>query len=172
MNDVTTVPKNPILPPIPRLIAAILPVMLVAMVGSLSTGSNVEEWYTTIEKPSFNPPNWVFPVTWAVLYVTIAVSLWRLLGTWPITGSGRQAWWWALAAFLAQLVLNAAWTPVFFTAHDLAGSLAIALAMLTMILWTIRLFWRFDRYAAWLLMPYAAWIAFACLLNGAIWQMN
>ena len=76
-----------------------------------------------------------------------------------------KAWW-------LQLALNFAWTPVFFAAHQLGLALIVALAMLVMILWTIRLSWRFDRAAAWLLVPYAAWVAFACLLNGTIWQMN
>lgn len=166
------IPERPALPPIPRLAAAILPVALVTAVGTLSTGSNIEEWYTTIRKPAFNPPNWVFPLAWTFLYTLIAISLWRLLGARPVPGPARKAWWLALAAFAAQLALNAAWTPVFFAAHQLGLALIVALAMLIMILWTIRLSWRFDRPAAWLLVPYAAWVAFACLLNGTIWQMN
>lgn len=166
------VPERPALPPLPRIAAAILPVVLTAAIGSLSTGSNIETWYETIRKPAFNPPNWLFPVAWTVLYTMIAVSLWRLLGARPVAGPPRRAWWLALAAFVGQLALNAAWTPVFFAAHELGLALIVALAMLAMILWTIRLSWRFDRAAAWLLVPYAAWVGFACLLNGVIWQMN
>ncbi len=164
--------ERPALPKLPRIAAAILPVALVTAVGTLSTGSNIEEWYATIRKPFFNPPNWLFPLAWTVLYTMIAVSLWRLLGARPVPGPARKAWWLALAAFAAQLALNAAWTPVFFAAHELGLALIVALAMLAMILWTIRLSWRFDRLAAWLLVPYAAWVAFACLLNSTIWQMN
>ena len=166
------VPERPALSPLPRIAAAILPVVLTAAIGSLATGSNIETWYETICKPAFNPPNWLFPVAWTVLYAMIAVSLWRLLGARPVVGPSRRAWWLALAAFAAQLVLNAAWTPVFFAAHELGLALVVALAMLVMILWTIRLSRRFDRAAAWLLVPYAAWVSFACLLNGTIWQMN
>lgn len=166
------VPERPALPPLPRIAAAILPVVLTAAIGSLATGSNIETWYETIRKPAFNPPNWLFPVAWTVLYAMIAVSLWRLLGARPVAGPSRRAWWLALAAFTGQLVLNAAWTPVFFAAHELGLALIVALAMLAMILWTIRLSWRFDRAAAWLLVPYAGWVSFACLLNGVIWQMN
>jgi tryptophan-rich sensory protein len=83
------IPGRPALPPIPRLAAAILPVALVTAVGSLSTGSNIEEWYTTIRKPAFNPPNWVFPLAWTVLYTLIAISLWRLLGARPVPGPAR-----------------------------------------------------------------------------------
>ncbi|WP_232628420.1 TspO/MBR family protein [Methylobacterium sp. Leaf118] len=166
------IPERPALPPLPRIAAAILPVLVTAALGSLATGANIETWYATIRKPAFNPPNWVFPVAWTLLYAMIAVSLWRLLGARPVSGPARRAWWLALAAFGAQLALNAAWTPVFFAVHELGLALIVALAMLAMILWSIRLSWRFDRAAAWLLVPYAAWVSFACLLNGVIWQMN
>ena len=172
MTHATTIPEKSALRPVPRLAAAILPVMLTATVGTLSTGDNIEGWYATIRKPSFNPPNWVFPVAWTILYAMIALALWRLVGAQPVAGPARRAWWLALAAFGAQLALNAAWTPVFFAAHDLGSGLVVALAMLVMVLWTIRLSWRFDRLSAWLLVPYAAWVAFASLLNGVIWQMN
>lgn len=172
MSGGTAVPERAALPPIPRIAAAILPVALATAIGSLSTGPNIEGWYETIHKPAFNPPNWVFPVAWTILYTMIAASLWRLLGARPIAGPTGRAWWLALAAFFTQLALNAAWTPVFFAFHALAAGLVVALAMLVMVLWTIRLSWRFDRAAAWLLVPYAAWVAFASLLNGVIWQMN
>ena len=163
---------RPALPPLPRLAAAILPVALTTAVGSLSTGGNIDGWYRTIEKPAFNPPDWVFPVAWTILYTMIAISLWRLLGAMPRTGPSREGWWLALAAFLVQIALNAAWTPVFFTAHAIGAGLAVVAALLVMVLWTVRLTLRFDRVAGWLLVPYAAWVAFATLLNAAIWRMN
>ncbi len=172
MSDATAIPEKPALPPWPRLLAAILPVALTALLGSLATGSNIEGWYATLNKPAFTPPNGVFPVAWTILYAMIAVALWRLLGARPAFGPARRGWQLALAAFLAQLALNAAWTPVFFAAHALGTGLVVALAMLVMALWTIRLSWRFDRLAAGLLVPYAAWVAFASLLNGVIWRMN
>ena len=172
MTKAAAIPEKPALPPLSRLAAAILPVALTTAIGTLSTGSNIEGWYRAINKPSFNPPDWVFPVAWTILYTMIAISLWRLLGAMPATGPARQGWRLAVCAFLAQLALNAAWTPVFFAAHQLGFGLVVALAMLAMVLWSIRLSWRFDRVAALLLVPYAAWVAFASLLNGVIWQMN
>lgn len=172
MSQTTAIREASPLRPIPRLAAAILPVALTTAIGTLSTGTNIEGWYQTLNKPSFNPPDWVFPVAWTVLYTMIAFSLWRLLGTKPIAGPAERGWWLAILAFLAQLALNAAWTPVFFAAHQLGAGLVVALAMLVMVLWSIRLSWRFDRLAALLLVPYAAWVAFASLLNGVIWQMN
>lgn len=172
MSHTLTVPERPALSPLLRGLAAVLPVALTVVLGTWATGSQIEGWYATLDKPAFTPPNWLFPVAWTVLYAMIALALWRLLGARPVAGPSRTSWWLALAAFLTQLALNAAWTPVFFAAHDLASALVVALAMLVMVLWTIRLTWRFDRPAAWLLVPYAAWVAFASLLNGVIWGMN
>lgn len=172
MTRILAIPERPVFGPVPRLAAAILPVALAAAIGSLTTDPNIEGWYESLRKPFFTPPNAVFPVAWTFLYALIAFSLWRLLGAQPVTGPARRSWWLALAAFLTQLALNAAWSPVFFAAHALGLALIVALAMLTMILWTIRLSWRFDRPAAWLLVPYAVWVAFASLLNGTIWAMN
>lgn len=172
MTAPTHVPERPVLPRWLRLAAAILPVAATATLGSVSTQAEIPGWYGGLNKPSFNPPNWVFPVAWTILYTMIAVSLWRLLGAMPRTGPSREGFWLALAAFLVQIALNAAWTPVFFSAHAIGAGLIVVAILLVMVLWTIRLTWRFDRLAAWLLVPYAAWVAFATLLNAAILRLN
>lgn len=168
----TRVPEAPGLPRWPRLLAAILPSAALFALGSIATRPEIPGWYAGLSKPAFNPPDWAFPVAWSVLYVMIAVALWRLLGAMPRTGPSREGWWLALAAFLVQLGLNAAWTPAFFTAHAVGLALIVVGSLLVMVLWTIRLTWRFDRAAAWLLVPYAAWVAFATLLNAAILRLN
>ncbi|KQT88732.1 TspO/MBR family protein [Methylobacterium sp. Leaf466] len=171
MTTVTSVPSAP--PPLfPRLALAILPVAATAVIGSMATTPNIEGWYAHLQKPSFNPPNWAFPVAWTILDLMIVASAWRLLGARPRTGPTSRGWWLAVAAFAAQLVLNATWTPVFFSAHAMGAGLVVVVALLVMILWTIRASWRYDRIAAWLLVPYAAWVAFATLLNAALWQLN
>lgn len=168
----THVPSEPALSLPLRLAAAILPVALTAVLGSAVTGPNIEGWYAGLTKPAFNPPNWAFPVAWTILYAMIALSAFRLLGARPRTGPTVSAWRLALVAFAVQLALNAAWTPTFFSTHALGAALVVSGAMLVMILWTIRLSWRFDRPAAWLLVPYAAWVSFATVLTAAIWQLN
>lgn len=168
----TSVPTAPALAPLARLATAVAPVVLTAVIGSASTTPNIEGWYAGLTKPSFNPPNWAFPVAWTILYAMIALSAWRLLGVKPRNGPTLRAWWLAVAAFAAQLALNAAWTPVFFSAHALGAGIVVAAAMFVMILWTIRSSWRFDRIAAWLLVPYAAWVGFATILNAALWRLN
>lgn len=168
----TQVPGGSGLPRWPRLMAAILPLAVLFALGSTATRPEIPGWYAGLTKPAFNPPDGAFPVAWSVLYVMIAAALWRLLGAMPRTGPSRRGWWLALAAFLVQLGLNAAWTPVFFTAHAVDLALIVVASLLVMVLWTIRLTWRFDRAAAWLLVPYAAWVGFATLLNAAILRLN
>ena len=168
----TRVPIRPALPWWLRLPAAILPVGATSLIGGLSTAPEIDGWYAGLAKPAFNPPNAAFPIAWTILDVLMVVSAWRLLGARPATGPSRRGWWLAIAAFGVQLALNAAWTPVFFARHALGAGLVVVAALLVMILWTIRLSWRIDRIAAWLLVPYAAWVAFASLLNAAIWRLN
>jgi tryptophan-rich sensory protein len=121
-------------------------------------------WYAGLAKPSFNPPAWLFGPVWTVLYVLIAVAGWRVWqrdrSDWPM-----KLWW-------AQLALNFLWTPVFFAAHQIGPALVVILLMLAAILAFIVTAWRLDRVAAWLFVPYAAWVAFASLLNGSIWMLN
>jgi tryptophan-rich sensory protein len=166
------VPERPALSRWLRLVATIVPIAATAAIGSMATQAEIPGWYAGLNKPAFNPPNWVFPVAWTILYTMIAIALWRLLGAMPRSGPSREGWWLALAAFLVQVALNAAWTPVFFARHELGAGLVVVVALLVMVLWTIRLSWRIDRIAAWLLVPYAAWVAFASLLNAAIWRLN
>lgn len=168
----TRVPEGSGLPRWLRLLAAILPPAALFALAATATRPEIPGWYASLSKPAFNPPAWAFPVAWSVLYAMIAAALWRLLGAMPRTGPSREGWWLALAAFLVQLGLNAAWTPVFFSAHAVGLALIVVASLLMTVLWTIRLTWRFDRAAAWLLVPYAAWVAFATLLNAAILRLN
>lgn len=122
------------------------------------------EWYAALEKPSFNPPNWIFGPVWTTLYVLIAIAGWR---TWRSARDSlaMKLWW-------MQVVLNFAWSPVFFGAHQIGAALAIILALLVTILAFITTAWRRDRIAAILFAPYAAWVGFASLLNGSIFALN
>ncbi|MBY0298975.1 MAG: tryptophan-rich sensory protein [Methylobacterium sp.] len=164
--------RAPVLPALPRLLAAVLPVLLAASTGPIFTTPNIPTWYAGLAKPDFTPPNWLFPVAWTILYALMALACWRVLGTAPVPGEARRTRRLALAAFFLQVALNAAWTPVFFGAHDLLGGLVVIVALLVMILCTIRLFWPLDRPAALMLLPYAGWVSYATLVNAAVWRMN
>jgi tryptophan-rich sensory protein len=122
------------------------------------------EWYAGLAKPAFNPPAWIFGPVWTVLYVLIAVAGWR---SWQRDRGGlpMRLWW-------GQLVLNFLWTPAFFGAHQIGLAFLVILALLATILAFIAAAWPRDRVAAWLFIPYAAWVAFASLLNGSILALN
>ncbi|RVU15193.1 TspO/MBR family protein [Methylobacterium oryzihabitans] len=157
---------------LPRLLVAVLPVVAASVGGGLFTAPNIPTWYAGLAKPGFTPPNWVFPVVWTILYAMMALAIWRILGRRPATGPARRSWALAVAAFFVQLALNAAWPPVFFAGHDLLGGLVVVVALLLAVLWTTRLFLSLDRTAGLLLVPYAAWAAYASALTAAIWRMN
>ena len=124
-------------------------------------------WYAELTKPAWNPPNWVFGPAWTILYALMAISAWRVWrhGGWALQKS-------ALGLFLLQWALNAMWTPLFFGWHQVGWALVEILILLLAILATLRVFWRVDRLAGALLLPYATWVTFAAMLNGAIWLMN
>ena len=147
--------------PVPLLLFLVL-----AVGGGLAIGfvTAPGDWYAGLAKPSFNPPGWIFAPVWTVLYVLIAVAGWRIWRREP-AGRPMRLWW-------AQLVLNFAWPPVFFSAHRTGLALGVILLLLAGILGFIVTCWRRDPLAGWLFVPYAAWVAFATLLNAAIFRLN
>lgn len=156
------------LAPLPRAAAAILPVLVAAVAGSLATTPEIPGWYAGLIKPGFTPPNWVFGPAWTLLYCLMAYAVWRVLSL-PGETPGRGA---ALKAFWVQLALNGLWSFAFFAAHSPAAGLAVIAALWLAIAATIRLFWPLDRIAGALLLPYIAWVSYASALNLAIWRLN
>lgn len=134
--------------------------------GGLAIGALTApgEWYAALVKPPFNPPPWLFGPVWTILYVLVAVAGWR---AWRIEpgGPAMVTWW-------VQLALNFIWSPIFFAARDLLLALVILFATLATILAFMTLARRLDPIAAWLFAPYAAWVAFAGVLNASIWWLN
>jgi len=128
---------------------------------------STDGWYAELNKPTWNPPGWIFGPVWTLLYIMMAVAAWRV---WLLGGWEKQRW--PLTLFLIQWALNALWTPLFLGLHLLGWAFAEILVLLACILLTIRAFRPVDRTAAWLLVPYAAWVAFASVLNFTIWRMN
>jgi translocator protein len=116
-------------------------------------------WYQSLEKPPFNPPNWVFPVAWTIIYVLIAIAGWRVMIIEGLNGWTGRTWF-------AQMALNWAWSPVFFGLHMPFAALAIIVLLLTSII-AFLLLARDDK-ARLCFLPYAAWVAFATVLNGWI----
>lgn len=148
-------------------LAAFLALCLaVSAAGGWVTAGSVTTWYPTLHKPAFNPPNWVFAPVWTTLYLMIAVAGWRV---WRSRALATRT---ALAAYAVQLTLNLLWSFIFFGAHLIGAALADIALLFAAICINAVLFRRIDRVAGWLLVPYAAWVAFACLLNYALWRLN
>jgi tryptophan-rich sensory protein len=150
----------------PRSIAA-LAVFLAVVIGvgaliGISTAPGA--WYAGLEKPPFNPPNWVFGPVWFALYVLIAVAGWRTFLAEP-TGTGMKLW-------AGQMLLNWAWSPIWFGLNQTWLAFAVIVGILALIIAFIGERWRRDRVSALLFVPYAAWVGFASLLNLSIALLN
>lgn len=151
-----------------RAAVAVIPVVAASLLGQWATFPNLASWYAGLVKPSFNPPNWIFAPIWTTLYGLMAYSVWRIMKA-PGSQSDRQI---ALTLFFLQLSLNTLWSWLFFALNNpLAGLLDIVPQFL-LIVATIVSFRRLDAAAALCLVPLAAWVAFASLLNFEIWRLN
>jgi len=147
---------------------AVIAVATASVVGQLATYPNLAPWYAGLAKPSFNPPNWIFAPVWTTLYVLMAFAVWRILRL-PKASAERSL---ALTLFFIQLALNAAWSWMFFGANNTLLGVINIVPQFLMILATVVAFHRLDRMAAWCLVPLASWVAFAGVLNVAIWRLN
>ena len=125
------------------------------------------EWYVALKKPAWNPPPWIFGPVWTALYTMMAVAAWLV---WKRGGFAARRG--PLALFLAQLVLNVAWTPLFFGLHQPGFACAEIVSLWLAIAATLAAFWPLNRVSAWLLAPYLAWVSFAAALNFALWRLN
>ena len=121
-------------------------------------------WYATLAKPEWNPPSWIFGPVWTALYLMMAIAAWLV---WKRDGWRRPMWFYS-----GQLLLNAAWTPVFFAAHQIGLALIVITALWLAILCTLLAFLRISKPAGWLMVPYLAWVSFAAFLNYTLWRMN
>ena len=126
-----------------------------------------DPWFNALERPTFAPPDWVFAPVWSTLYVLMAIAMWRVER--HRDGESVDI---ARKAFLGQLAVNFLWTPVFFEMHAIPVALGIIVALWFGIGATILFFVRVDRLAAFLLMPYWAWVTFATALNAVYFYLN
>ena len=150
---------------------AVVTVPLVLFLGFLSgrmvpSGSE-NSWYAMLAKPAITPPDWVFPLAWAILYVLQGIAVALILHARGARGRGL-----AIGLFVLQLLVNLAWTPIFFGAHAVMLALAVIVAMLVLAIATTIVFGRIRSAAAWLMVPYLAWICFAGMLTLGIHQLN
>lgn len=139
------------------------------IIGSFFTANSIRTWYVTLEKPFFNPPNWVFGPVWTLLYTLMGIALYII---WNKALASKKKNYFAVWLFLAHLVINTLWSIIFFGLKDLLAALITILILWGMIVWLIKLFYAVNKYAAYLLIPYLAWVSFATVLNGAILFLN
>lgn len=139
----------------------------VSAIGGAITATSVDSWYQVLQKPVFNPPDWMFPVVWTVLFAMIAVAGWRAWRSGPLSMTGR-----ALAVYAVQLALNLGWSVLFFGYQRIGLALIEILVLLGAIGVNAVLFWRIDRWAGMLLVPYLIWVAYATLLTASLWWLN
>jgi len=149
--------------------ALALVVCLALSFGAGAAGSLFQpgEWYAALRKPTLTPPGWVFGVVWPALYALMGIAAWLV---WRKGGWGENRL--ALGLFVVQLVLNAAWTGLFFGLHRPGWALLDLAAMWAMILATLIAFWLRAPVAGALLIPYLAWVSFAAYLNFTFWRLN
>ena len=151
-----------------KLIISILICNSAGFIGSISTSSAIPTWYNSLEKPSFNPPNWIFGPVWTTLYTLMGISaylVWRQ----GIHNSQVKT---ALIIFGVQLFLNAIWSPIFFGLRALFAALIVIVVLWIAILLTIFAFYKISAIAAVLLIPYILWVSFATILNYSLWVLN
>ncbi|WP_422083328.1 TspO/MBR family protein [Ulvibacterium sp.] len=142
--------------------------LVIGFLSGFATQSSVNDWYLTLEKPSFNPPNWIFAPVWTLLYILMGIAagiVWAkgLHHRWVKT---------ALYHFGFQLLLNGAWSIVFFGLKNPFWALIVILSLLILLALTIKWFKVVSSLAAYLLIPYFLWVSFATLLNYKIWELN
>lgn len=135
--------------------------------GAIATTPEIQGWYQTLKKPSWNPPNAVFGPVWTTLYMMMAVAAWMV---WKQSGFKAAAR--PLTLFLVQLGLNVAWSWIFFGLHQPGWAFVEIIVLWIAILATTASFYRRSRFAGCLMMPYLGWVSFASVLNFTIWRLN
>lgn len=147
-------------------IGSLVVFMIIVLGGGITIGvaTTPGDWYAALNKPNFNPPNWIFAPVWTVIYILIAVAGWRIwLGE-------RESW--AMKTWWTQLTLNFIWSPIFFSAHRIDIALGVIVMLFIAIVAFIVTGWPRHRIAALLFVPYLLWVAFAALLNASLLYLN
>ncbi|PWS26611.1 TspO protein [Pedobacter yonginense] len=140
----------------------------IGALGGLATAQSVKVWYPTLNKPSFNPPNWLFAPVWTTLYILIGIAAYLVwLKRKEIVHFPRT-----VAIYLIQLILNLAWSFIFFYLHEIGFALAEIILMLIVIVVNAVMFYKIDKRAGYLFIPYILWVSFASFLTYNILILN
>ncbi|NNL19685.1 MAG: tryptophan-rich sensory protein [Boseongicola sp.] len=141
-------------------------IFLASTGAAATTGVMFEpgQWYDQLEKPSWNPPKWLFPLAWTILYIAMSVAAARVA---PQSGSA-----YALAFFALQIALNTLWTPIFFGLRRMRAAFIVIIFLWLAVAACLALFWQIDLIAGLLFAPYLMWVSAAGALNYSVWQLN
>ncbi len=151
---------------IPLITCLAIPVIVGGISGWLTAGE-INTWYQTINKPPFNPPNWIFGPVWTTLYILMGISLFMIWDS-PKSAERQRA----MVVFSIQLFLNFCWSLIFFKLHMLFGAVVEIIALWLMIIYMLLCFSRVKPLAAYLNIPYLLWVSFASVLSTATWWLN
>lgn len=150
-----------------KLIICITVPLLIGGISGFATATSINDWYIDINKPSFNPPNYLFGPVWTTLYILMGISFYMILQS-PKTELRKKA----VAIFCIQLFLNFCWSFIFFKFQLLGLAFIEIIFMLLSIITMITVFYKINKTAALLQFPYLLWVSFASVLNGSIWYLN
>ena len=147
------------------LLTFLIVTLAVGAAASLFTEPNIPTWYAGLARPSYAPPHWLLAPVWTALYGLMAVAAWLV---WRVAGTRSIE----IGLYGSQLIFNFVWSAIFFGGHQIGLALADIGFLFLLILATTILFWRRDRIAGLLFLPYLAWTGFAAVLNAAFWTLN
>lgn len=147
-----------------QFILSILICLSAGFIGSLFTTPNIPLWYSTLQKPTFSPPNWLFAPVWTTLFILMGISLYLILQK---KNNNK-----ATFIFTIQLILNIAWSFSFFELQNPLYGLINIFLLLVFIILTITNFYKINKISAYLLLPYLAWVCFATILNFSLYRLN
>lgn len=146
------------------IISFILPISA-GLIGSLFTFQSIPTWYASLQKPFFNPPNWIFGPVWTTLYILMGLSFYMV---WKGKKNNKEA----MQIYLLQLLFNTSWSIIFFGLQNIFGGLVVIVILWTLILKTILEFLKVNKISSYLLIPYLLWVSFATVLNFMIYILN
>ena len=149
---------------IKKLVISVFLPLFAGFIGSYFTTPNIAGWYSTLIKPAFNPPNWVFGPVWTLLYIMMGLSFYLIWSK----GFHKKA----TAVFLIQLALNSLWSILFFGLQNPFLAFVEIFFLWIAIVATIYFFYKIDKRAAYLMIPYILWVSFAAFLNYSVWILN
>lgn len=153
--------------PLAFIINIIIP-LAIGATGGFFTSSSVQTWYPTLNKPSFNPPNWIFAPVWTSLYILIGISAYLVWQKRKQTAHFTRI----TAIYLIQLILNLMWSFIFFYAREIGMALIEIIILLIVVVINTRIFYKIDKRAGLLFIPYILWVSFATLLTYSIFSLN